>query len=259
MKIYIMVSDDVLFKPGLLYRVLLRKGHDVCGVAAVGYQKTKRNKTLDLPTRIQYWGVKGFFLLKFCGLFLRILQFFPLPSFIKCRLSNKNVCSFFNVPYEQIDDVNDPAFINRLSSLDPDIIVSSQTQIFSESLLRIPKIACLNCHPAKLPKYRGLNPVFAAMMNREESIGATVHTMTTKIDKGAIVCQKEFATSKEYSLMDNYSLVHELLTDVIIESLDLLEKKSIYDFPMISEDTPYFKRPSFEEVKKFRASGFRII
>jgi folate-dependent phosphoribosylglycinamide formyltransferase PurN len=259
MKIYIIVSDDVIFKPRVLYRLLQRKGNDVCGVAEVKDRKTKKNKSGNQPTNIQFLGIKGFLVFGFYNRFLRILKFFPLPSFIKSRLSNKNVCSFFKAPYEYIYDANDPRFISGLSSLEPDIIISCQRQMFSEDLLSVAKIACINCHPAKLPKYRGLNPVFAAMIDGEDTIGVTVHTMTREIDKGAIICQKEFATSREYSLMDNYALAHELYSDVIIESLDLIEKKGISDFPFVPDDAPYYKRPSLEDVKKFRASGLKMI
>jgi len=256
MKIYIMVSDDVIFKPRVLYRILQRRGSDVCGVAEVGYRKTKRNKQ---PTDIQFLGIKGFLVLGIYNRFLRIVKHLPLPSFIRSRLSNKNVCSFFKVPYEYIYDVNDPHFIGRLSSLKPDIILSCQRQIFSEELLKVAKITCINCHPSKLPRYRGLWPIFAAMIHRDDTIGVTTHTMTKEIDKGAIICQKEFSISKKYSLMDNYALAHELYSDVILESLDLIEKKAIFDFPLVPKDAPYYKGPSLEDLKRFRASGLKIV
>jgi len=258
MKIYIMVSDDVVFKPRVLYRILLRRGKDICGVAEVRNRKAKKNKKNIQPTDVQFLGIKAYLILGFYNYFLRILKRFPLPSFIKSRLSNKCVCSFFKVPYEYIYDVNDPQFISRLSSLEPDIILSCQSQIFSEELLKVAKIACINCHRSKLPKYRGLWPVFAAMINREDTIGVTVHTMTKEIDNGAIICQKEFAISKENSLMDNNSLAHELYSDVILESLELIEKKEISDFPLVQKDAPYYIA-SVEDVKRFRASGLKVL
>src|SRR4030066_1077891 len=259
MKIYIMVSDDVIFKPRVLYRILQRRGKDSCGVAEVRDRKTKKNKKNNQPTYIQFWGIKGFLILGFYSYFLRVLKYFPLPLFIKSRQSNKYVCSFFKVPYEYIYDVNDPHFISRLSSLEPDIILSCQRQIFSEELLKVAKITCINCHPSKLPRYRGLWPIFAAMIHRDDTIGVTTHAMTQEIDKGAIICQKDLAISKKYSLMDNYALAHELYSDVILESLDLMEKKPIFDFPLVPKDAPYYKGPSLEDLKRFRASGLKIV
>ncbi|MCK4534738.1 MAG: hypothetical protein KAT81_04345, partial [Syntrophobacterales bacterium] len=57
---------------------------------------------------------------------------------------------------------------------------SMQRQIFGTNILAVPKIACINCHPAKLPKYRGFWPILLAMINGDEPIGVTVHTMTKK-------------------------------------------------------------------------------
>jgi len=259
MKIYIMASDDVIFKPRVLYRILQRKGNDVCGVAEVGEKKTKKNKKNNQSSHVQFLGIRAYLIIRFYNYFLRIIKYFPLPSFINSRLSNENVCSFFKVHYEHIHDVNDPHFISRLSSLDPDIIISCQGQIFSEELLKVAKIACINCHPSKLPKYRGAWPIFWAMIYRDDTIGVTVHTLTKQIDMGAIVCQKEFATSKGYSMMDNYALAHELFSDVILESLDLLEKKNISDFPLVPKDGPYYKGPSLEDIKRVRASGLKMV
>ena len=174
MRIYILINDDVLFQPSVLFRLLQRRSGDVCGVGVVGRRKIKKNKN-KRPTLIQLQGLKGFLVLGFYNRFLRILKYLPLPSFIKIRLSNKDVCSFFKVPHEYVHDVNDINFIRRLSYLEPDVIISCQGQIFSEELLGVPKIACINCHPAKLPKYRGGSPIFSAMIHGENTIGITAH------------------------------------------------------------------------------------
>lgn len=259
MKIYIMIRDDVIFMPRVLFRILQRRSSEVCGVGEIGRRKRKKINKSNRPTHIQFAGIKGFLVLGFYNRFLRILKHLPLPSFIKSMRSNKDVCSFFKVPYEYVYDVNETSFIRRLSHLEPDIIISCQGQIFSEELLSVPKIACINCHPGKLPNYRGGSPIFSAMIHGENTIGVTAHTMTKKIDMGAIMCQKEFATSKDRSLFDNSALAHELFPDVILESLDLIEKKDISVFPLVPEDAPYYELPTLEDVKRFRNAGLKIV
>ena len=83
--------------------------------------------------------------------------------------------------------------------------------------------------------------------------------MTDEIDKGSIICQKVFATLKEYSLLDNYFLAHELYSDVILEALELIEKKDISEFPVVPNDAHYFNSPSLEDLKKFRSSGLKMV
>ena len=259
MRIYIMVSDDIILKPRVLYRLLQRRGTDVCGVAEIRRKSPRKTRRPDSMTQRRLMGIKGRLILGLCDYSLRVLQYLPLPSFIKSRLSTRNVCSFFTVPYEYVRDVNDPKFIARLSDLKLDIIVSCQGQIFSEELLQVPRIACVNCHPAKLPKYRGMWPIVAAMCNGDDTIGVTAHTMIKAIDKGAIVCQQEFRTSKTYSFMDNCVLAHELYPDVILEALDVIENKGIGDCPWVPADAPYYDGPSPEELNKLRSTGSRMV
>ncbi|MFC2169816.1 hypothetical protein ACFLRM_04545 [Acidobacteriota bacterium] len=83
--------------------------------------------------------------------------------------------------------------------------------------------------------------------------------MTKYIDKGVIICQKTFPISKKYSLMDNYTLASNLYSEVLMEAIDLIEEKSILDFPLIPEDAPYCNHPSSEDVKRFRDKGFKMI
>lgn len=259
MKKFILISDDVVFKPRVLFRILQSCEGSVCGVAGVGHKKSKKKLKTKRISDLQFFGLKTYLVLGLYSYLLRFLSHLPLPSFIQSKLSNKNVCLFFNVPYEYITDINDLNFIKSLTSKAPDIIIALQRQIFSEKLLGVAKIACLNCHPAELPKYRGLRPVFEAMMRGEKKIGVTVHTMTKDIDKGAIICQKTFPASKKHSLMDNYTLAHELYSEVMLEAIDIVEGKRIQDFPLVPGDAAYYKYPSLEDVKRFRAKGFRIV
>jgi hypothetical protein len=76
---------------------------------------------------------------------------------------------------------------------------------------------------------------------------------------GAIICQKEFVTSKDRSFFDNSALAHELFPDVILESLDLIAKKDISEFPSVPADAPYYKLPTLEDVERFRAAGLKIV
>ena len=47
MKTFVMLSYDTVFKPRLLYQLLLRRGDDICGVAEV--KKVKRRKRAGQP------------------------------------------------------------------------------------------------------------------------------------------------------------------------------------------------------------------
>ena len=54
----------------------------------------------------------------------------------------------------------------------------------------------VNIHPSLLPKYKGLNTHKRAMENNEKFSGCTVHYVTSKLDSGKIIMQKEVKITK---------------------------------------------------------------
>lgn len=254
-----MVADDPVFKPQVLRRILLKRGGDVCGVAEVSSQCAGTGRLAGTTAYCRFLGVRGFLFMGFYTRLLRVLSRLPLPSFITCRLSIAGACASFRVPREYVHDINAPDFMKRLSAVHPDVIISCQGQIFSSELLGMARIACINCHPSKLPKYRGKWPIFAAMLDGEATIGISAHTMTARIDSGIILCQKEFTASKHHSFMDNYAYAHELYADVILEALDLIERREISGCTQVPVDAPYYRAPSAEDMRRFRSSGLRMM
>ena len=55
----------------------------------------------------------------------------------------------------------------------------------------------INIHPSYLPKYKGLNTSVRALKNKEKFSGCTVHYVTSKLDSGKIILQKEVKISKK--------------------------------------------------------------
>ena len=55
----------------------------------------------------------------------------------------------------------------------------------------------VNIHPSLLPKYKGLDTHTKAIQNKDKIAGCTVHFVTTKLDSGKIILQKEVKISKK--------------------------------------------------------------
>lgn len=255
MRIVVIFSDDIIFKPRLLYSLLLHRSKDICCVIENSQARSKKNKIKS----IRFWGIKGFFFLGIHQSVKKIAALLPLPSFVRCLLNINNVCKSFGIPYRFVTDINNSDFLNYLDTLQPDIILSFQHQLFKKRILNLPKIACLNCHPAKLPAYRGVKPLFWAMLDDTDSIGVTVHTMDEKFDCGFIISQMTFSLNKRHSLMQNYISAYELSLHVILDALDKIEHMPIQDFKVISPKSPYYRFPSKEDIKKFKEQGNSII
>ena len=260
-----MLSYDVVFKPNLLYQLLLRCPGKAVGVAEVRKisnsvkpkQKGKRSNKIGFST---FWGFKGIFWLGGTIFLRKLSSAMPVPHYLRSRSTIKRVSKLFGVPYDLVDDVNDAPYLEHLSLIKPDIIVSFQHQIFGEKLLSLPNIACINCHPAKLPEYRGVKPIFWAMLNGDEEIGVTVHTMEPKIDTGRIIIQKCFRVLKDSTLMDNYVMAYSTSADIITEALRMIGRnRDLNTLTTIPPTSKYYNNPNRTDLKCFKKAGLKII
>ncbi len=93
--------------------------------------------------------------------------------------------------YQPQVNVNDPAFLEVLRKLEPDLFISMYFgRLFGPDLLALPKMGCLNMHPSLLPKYRGQGPSTWPIVNGESETGQTVHWLNEGIDAGDIIAQR---------------------------------------------------------------------
>lgn len=260
MTVYFMLSNDVVFKPRLLYDLLLRSPHRVVGVTEVTHKPKRRKGGKATQGALSFWGFKGAAFLALIILGKKATSALPFPHFLRCRSTVKRVAGHFGVPYQQAADVNRQDYVEQLRLLAPDVIVSFQHQILKPAVLTLPSIACVNCHPAKLPLYRGVKPVFWAMLAGDREIGVTVHSMTPEIDAGRIICQRTFPLLSTATLLDNYIKAYSLSVDVITCALQKLETRpDLSSFPGISPTEHYYGHPGPEDMARFSSRGLRVV
>ncbi len=261
MKIVLMLSHDTVFKPRLLYQVLLRRAQDVCLVAEVKKQKqpSSRNKNRERVKRprLGIWGLRGAMLFAAWTLFNKVRSALPFPAALRSTSTVKRVASSFEIPYVSVQDICDESFIQLVEQQQPDLIISFQHQIFTSRHLQIPRLACLNCHPALLPKYRGNQPIFWALLEGDDRIGVTVHTMVEKIDAGKVVSQIEMPVYPNWTLAQYYTAVHELGAEAILNAIRAVEQNTISHFPDLDPNAKYYKRPRTIDLEKSRELGIR--
>ena len=69
-------------------------------------------------------------------------------------------------------------------------------KILSKSFIKNFKGRILNIHPSLLPKYKGLNTHQRVLDKKEKYSGCTVHYVTSKLDSGKIILQKQVKIRK---------------------------------------------------------------
>lgn len=102
------------------------------------------------------------------------------------------MCSFLDTQYVLVgSEFRLQQGIDTLQSLNLDLIISIHfPYIIPKSVLKTPRLGCINLHPAFLPYNRGWHtPSWALLENTP--IGATLHFMDEGVDTGDIIHQEQ--------------------------------------------------------------------
>ncbi|WP_373522952.1 formyl transferase [Aquiflexum sp.] len=112
-----------------------------------------------------------------------------------------------------------------LKSLKPDIIFTCGAPILKESILTIPKIACINVHYGIPPEYRGNDTLFWALMNKDSKyIGASIHYINKGVDRGNVLATVFPALTRNESEVSIDLKTTILLAEATVKVLKKIEK-----------------------------------
>lgn len=100
------------------------------------------------------------------------------------------VADHLEVPLLRLARVNDYDSIAALRSLGADMfLIASFDQILRNRALSIPPRGWVNAHPSLLPKYRGPEPVYWALVEGEREAGISFQRVAAGIDAGPLLAQ----------------------------------------------------------------------
>lgn len=98
-------------------------------------------------------------------------------------------CDDISIPWVRFDDNIEKNVIDNFA---PDLIFSLYyRKILKQEILDIPKMGCINIHPAFLPEGRGPAPSLWNVLNGEEYGGSTMHYMVEGVDAGDIIARQK--------------------------------------------------------------------
>ncbi|MEX1012949.1 MAG: methionyl-tRNA formyltransferase [Waddliaceae bacterium] len=96
------------------------------------------------------------------------------------------------IPLYQPEKVSTDAFKELLQEHQADLfVVVAFGEILKQSILDIPRLACINVHASLLPKYRGAAPIQTAIIQGEKETGITIMHMVKKMDAGNMIAVKK--------------------------------------------------------------------
>lgn len=124
----------------------------------------------------------------------------------------------YNLDVLQPGKVKDPAFLQELQNLSPDlIVVVAFGQLLPQAMLDLPPHGCINVHASLLPKYRGAAPIHWSILKGETVTGVTTMFMDAGMDTGDMILKSEIAIGPD----DTVGLLHDRL---MMAGADLLSK-----------------------------------
>lgn len=100
------------------------------------------------------------------------------------------VADHLGVPLLRLARVNDYDSIAALRSLRAEMfLIASFDQILRQRALALPSQGWVNVHPSLLPKYRGPEPVYWAIVEGEQEAGISFQRVAAGIDAGPLLAQ----------------------------------------------------------------------
>lgn len=258
MRVFLLVFNGSLFMPPVVEHVAVAGRFELVGVGGVEAQK-RGSRRAWIGAQLGYWGAWGSAWIVAATIFRRLPSLLRFPRALRRLSSLAELCSALEIPYAPVPDVNDPAFLAKLRSLEVDLIVSFQQRIFKRALLEIPKLGCLNVHTGILPGYRGFKPVFWMQSRSEPELGVTVHKMSEQIDTGPIIVQRRWKRRACSSVLQNQLWSYRCAAHCIVEAVEKIGKCPPQRFDDISATSPYFKAPTKAERDLALASGTRLV
>lgn len=108
-----------------------------------------------------------------------------------------------------------------LSGLEPDLIlVTGFPRLLPPEVLALPRLGCVNIHPAPLPAYRGPDPIFWQFYNGESELGLTIHRMDSTFDTGTILAQGSTPIGPDETPDDVFPRLFEIAPPLMITALE---------------------------------------
>src|SRR5437667_12364705 len=137
-----------------------------------------------------------------------------------------------DVPVLQPERPSDPAFLERLRALAPDVgVVVAYGHILKPDLLALPRRGMIDLHPSLLPELRGAAPVEWAILNGLKQTGVTIMRMDEGLDSGPILLQIPHDVDPDVTGGELSEHLSEMGAQALVEALALFQTNGLEPHP----------------------------
>lgn len=161
------------------------------------------------------------------------------------------------IPLHKTADINAAESLAFARAQKPDVLLCAHfNQLLGDEALHIAARQALNIHPSSLPDYRGFDPVFFAMANREAVMGVSLHLMDRVFDEGELLAVSELDVDKNDSLLANNLRLFAEGARLAVSYLGA-DSEGLVSQAQSGEGS-YVGWPKRAEVRAFRRDGHRL-
>ena len=179
----------------------------------------------------------------------KILEVYTQPPKKKNRGQKISLSPIHNYSNEEKIPVRFPLVLDTqeefeyIKKLKPDIvIVVAYGKILPSDFIEIENTLFINVHASLLPKWRGAAPIQRAIMNRDNKTGISIMRIVPKLDAGPVLLKSEIGITKETNYEELSDQMSKLGAKLILEALELIEKKEAKFIPQNEKDATYAKK-----------------
>jgi methionyl-tRNA formyltransferase len=133
-----------------------------------------------------------------------------------------------NKPVYQPLHFKDPATVDCLAALEPDVlVVIAYGLILPKNVLTIPRLGCINVHASLLPAWRGASPIQQSILHGDKVTGVTIMQMDVGMDTGAMLTQVECPIDQQETTETLQVKLAQISAAPLLATLDALSNNSI--------------------------------
>ena len=167
------------------------------------------------------------------------------------------------IPTFDTPDINQNESLEFIQSYHADFLIAAHfNQLIKNEILSLPAMKCLNIHPSLLPLYKGVDPVFYALLGGRDQVGVSLHRMSDSFDTGEVLLQKgRSVLSKESVFLLNcqlFSMGAELVCQWLGQNKQTIPV-TITITDVVDEADCYDSWPNPQKLKVFNRLGKKLI
>jgi methionyl-tRNA formyltransferase len=108
-----------------------------------------------------------------------------------------------------------------LADLQPDLmVVVAYGLLLPESVLNIPRVACVNVHASLLPRWRGASPIQTAVLAGDSETGISIMKMDVGLDTGPVYCRETLQIQPHETADQLHDRLADLGGKLLADNLD---------------------------------------